>query len=456
MTRPELSPESAQILTDKTEDLTTKFGDSIDKVVDILARRYKAFDIMHTREGLSADPERLAAISAGLFDKVDTLIFLAEDYRGLADRIRASQPAISVTESVQDGYYSKEELELFDIFQQSDDSAVAAVWILGKGFGLSVSENYTTRKKLLQKTITSLHNKLSRTEPPMEIIKTGQTRGTKYQLAELALDSLRTPVAAEIAPAVEVVNIAEVTEVTAVAAGEPQIEAAAPVKAFAVPVASTEPLQYVARQESLVSEETEKALAGAIGRLIESDARRPILCVGDITREAFGPKQMEERKYQLVKQLIEQDPRVTESDKNEYQIVGREDMTDWVDKEDLEERVHAFIDDMARRNVSDESYRGLVRNIGRGRRFLTSLERAEMMNIVRAHPQYVSFSGSKVVFDLTRPGLSTSPTLQTMPHEHAGRGLSRSEINTRLSELGMSGRVQPGRRYDLATKRRSH
>ncbi len=432
MTRPDLNPESAQILTTKTEELNDKLSDLTGKVTTTLERRLKAFEVLHTREGLSADPERLGAIAAKLFESVDTLIFLAEDYQSLAKRIQESK-AVAAVDAEGDDYYSKEELELFGILQASDTTAITAATILAQGFSTAASLDLTTRKKLLQKTLKSLHEKLSRTEPPMEIIKSGQTRGTKYQLAMANV---------ALAPATETAAIEEqpipatTEEITEVAAE--------------VPTAAIQPLAH--REERVVTNEHEAAITSAIQTLIDSDLERPIICIGDISMEAFGSGRIDERLYAMAKEIIRQDARITEIGKGEYRINGREDTGAWIDKASISERVYDFFTLMGERGSTSESYAFLIRTVGRHRRFLTSVERNAMMHAVKNHPAFASFDGRNVTINPSVSKFDASAATVSEPQERPTRGLTRSEINSRITELGL-GTKQPYHRYKSKKRR---
>ena len=399
MTSSETPRDSVEIVLNSSEELTSKTVTAINSVSKIMARKVEALHILTGERGLHANPERLGRISESLFEAVDTLIFLAEDVRSLQQKIAQSQetnesiPAISGL--------TADEMELLTILQAQDGEPISMVAILEKGFGKSLSAELTVRKKHLQRTIALLIESLKEAEMPL--VKIGQTRGTKYYLS-------RQEIATE-----EEVTLAE-----------PQIER--PVELEPAPVAERPPANHF-----------ETPISNAIDALLANDANRPIICYVDITREAFGSAFLNENDFKKAKELIAQDPRLEQISNFEFRIKGRDGVEEWIDVQDIRERLDQFITKMIQRKSSESLIVNLFKSVGYGRRFLTTPERNLLIKELEAHQRFVAIKENSFSIDISSQLINESSKDEL-------RGMSSYEVNMRLSALGISGQTPSFRR----------
>ncbi len=406
MTSSEAPTDKVEILTSSSEELSDKTITLVNSVAKTLGRRAQAIEVLTSERGLRADPERLGRISANLFEAVDTLIFLAEDIRGLQQRIaRLNESREGGNEKGADR--SVDEAELLAILASQDGEPISMVAILEAGFGISHSGDLTARKKHLQRTISSLTHSLEQSEATQVLVKTGKTRGTKYHLSSAYQVSTTAPQIPE--PAI--------------------LEPITP-----EPVAITSATQTTERAPT---NPLEPLISDAIHRLITSDPDRPIICLADITRDAFGSRNLEQDVFHQVKQLIANDGRLEKISHFEFHIKERSLDGDWIDRQDMRERLEQFIQKMVQWDSSEDTLVNLFKSVGRGRRFLTSPERTVLIQKLKDHHQFVSIHEGSFTINATA---EPSPDTQRL------RGLSPSEIEKQMSQLGIKGKGQPFRR----------
>lgn len=391
MTTPTPSENSAELLVRKTGELSERTLALTRSAAETIGKRVRALDALRENQGITADPKRMQAIADGLFEAVDTLIFLAEDIRGAAlrtERTTADEAKPKTKRTVETDEINRDEAQLLEMLQSMEGEPVSVEYLLENGFGVSLSSDRDVRKRRLQKCLETLAQKLAQTGASEQLIKEGRTRGTKYSLVPSASTQ-------------------------------------------SVTVDPSEPTEPVVTPERPREDAFAELVSRTIDTIMRIDEARPYLCVQDIVRIGFQGRHLEQDEFNQLRAYAEADHRLEKVSYGEFYIVGRDTEQRWIDRGVLRESVNTFIENMTRWGSSQESLVNLFKAAGRSGMWLTTQERTSLVSILKKDYRVVDVSEGAFTIDAAR-------TEKDDPDRHL-RGMSPSELDKALGQLGMKG-----------------